>query len=115
MKNGENKKPSLDQDEMLPEYTLRASKGVRGKYYRSMRKGYTITIHRKDGTPVVKEVKPKGFILLEADVQKHFPNSESVNAALRSLITSAPLKRTTKIRETPSAYRVRRAAKRPSR
>lgn len=33
--------------------------GVRGKHYRAMQAGYTITIHQADGTTVVKEVKPK--------------------------------------------------------
>ncbi len=105
------RKSVLDQEEMLPEYDFRSAKGVRGKYYHAMRQGYTILVHRKDGTTLVKEMKPKGTILLEPDVQKHFPDSKSVNAALRTLIAPAPLKRTMRTRETPGVYRVRRVAK----
>ena len=93
---------------MLSEYNLRGLKGVRGKYYRAMRDGYTITIHKKDGTTVVKEVKPKGTILLEPDVQAHFPDSVSVNSALRSLI---PAKHTTAVREARSTYTTRRVTR----
>ena len=65
--------------------------GVRGKHYHAMQAGYTITIHRADGTTVVKEVKPKaGTIILEPELRKYFPNSESVNATLRSLIKLIP-------------------------
>lgn len=68
--------------------------GVRGKHYHATQAGYTITIHNADGTRVTKEVKPKvGAVVLEPDVRKHFPNSASVNAALRSLIRPIPGKR----------------------
>lgn len=33
--------------------------GVRGKHYKTMQSGYTISIHKADGTTVVKEVIPK--------------------------------------------------------
>ena len=79
-------------DEMRREYDFTG--GVRGKHYRAMQAGYTITIHRADGTTLVKEVKPvKGAIVLEPDVQKYFPDSDSVNATLRSLIRLVPRKR----------------------
>ncbi|MBI4787076.1 MAG: hypothetical protein HY782_08525 [Chloroflexi bacterium] len=65
--------------------------GVRGKHYRAMQNGYTVTVHQADGTTLVKEVKPaKGAVILEPDVRKYFPDSESVNAALRSLIRLIP-------------------------
>ena len=65
--------------------------GVRGKHYRAMQSGYTMTIHQADGTTVVKEVKPPaGAIVLEPDVRAYFPDSESVNATLRSLIRLIP-------------------------
>jgi len=41
-----------DDDEMLPEYDF--SGGVRGKHFKVMQAGYTITIHQKDGSTVVK-------------------------------------------------------------
>jgi len=71
--------------------------GVRGKHWRAVQAGYTITIHRADGTTVVKDVMPKrNAVLLEPDVQAHFPDSESVNRALRCLIPLLPKKRRTK-------------------
>jgi len=74
---------------MLPEYDF--SGGVRGKHYRAMQAGYTVTIHKEDGTKVVKQYKPaRDTVVLAPDVRKHFPNSEVVNATLRSLIPSAP-------------------------
>jgi len=82
-------KPIDKDDEMRSEYDFTG--GVRGKHYRAMQAGYTITIHRTDGTTLVKEVKPvKGAIVLESDVQKYFPDSDSVNATLRSLIRLVP-------------------------
>lgn len=42
---------------MRAEYDFRG--GVRGKYYRATQAGYTITIHKADGSTIVKEVKPK--------------------------------------------------------
>lgn len=69
--------------------------GVRGKHYQAMQAGYTITIHKADGTTVVKEVRPKeGAVILEPDVREFFPDSESVNATLRSIIRLIPGKRT---------------------
>ena len=61
--------------------------GVRGKHYKAMQAGYTITIHNVDGTTVVKDVAPReGAVVLEPDIQSYFPDSESVNRALRCLI-----------------------------
>jgi len=68
--------------------------GVRGKYYKAMQKGYTITIHKSDGTTVVKHVQPdKRAVILEPDVRAYFPDSEAVNNALRTLISLIPGKR----------------------
>ncbi|OOP56627.1 MAG: hypothetical protein AYP45_07940 [Candidatus Brocadia carolinensis] len=61
--------------------------GVRGKHYRAMESGYTITIHKEDGTTITKNVMPKeGAVVLEPDIRAYFPDSESVNRALRCLI-----------------------------
>jgi hypothetical protein len=46
-----------ENNDMRAEYDF--TRGVRGKHYRVMQAGYTITIRKKDGTTVVKEVKPK--------------------------------------------------------
>ncbi len=112
MKKIKNRGNIHETDDMLPEYDFRGMKGVRGKYHQAMREGYTITIHKKDGTNIVKEIKPKGTILLEPDVQQYFPDSKSVNAALRSLITLIPSKRATIAKESKSAYKTRRDVKR---
>ncbi|RPH49559.1 MAG: hypothetical protein EHM85_13500 [Desulfobacteraceae bacterium] len=61
--------------------------GVRGKHFKAMHAGYTITIHKADGTTVVKDVMPKeGAVVIEPDIRTYFPYSESVNRALRCLI-----------------------------
>ncbi len=57
-----------ESDEMRPEYDFRG--GVRGKYYQEYRKGTNV-------------------VLLEPDVAAVFPDSESVNQALRVLIKAA--------------------------
>ena len=81
------KKPR-ELDELRPEYKLSdfKGKGVRGKYYRRI---------RSEGTNVV---------LLDEDVAKAFPNSVSVNEALRSIL------RTKRSRRPPSPRAVRRRA-----
>ena len=68
---------------MRDEYDFRGKQGVRGKYYEAMRKGYKTIIHKADGTTEETETRP---IFLDQDVQKYFPDSESVNNALRGLI-----------------------------
>ena len=78
--------------DMRTEYDF--SKAVRGKHCTAMQAGYTITVRKADGTTVVKDVKPKAnAVLLEPDVQAHFPDSESVNKALRCLIPLLPKRR----------------------
>lgn len=92
MKKVTNKIKPTDADAMRGEYDFTG--GIRGKHYRAMQAGYTITVHKADGTTVVKEVKPKeGVVILEPDVQEYFPNSEAVNNALRCLIPLLPRKR----------------------
>jgi hypothetical protein len=71
--------------DMRAEYDF--SGGARGKHYRAMQAGYTITIHEANGTTVVKDVMPReGAVILEPDVRAYFPDSESVNRTLRCLI-----------------------------
>ncbi len=57
-----------DKDDMRPEYDFRG--GVRGKYYKEYMKGTNV-------------------VLLDPDVSAVFPDSESVNQALRVLIKAA--------------------------
>ncbi len=59
-----------------------------------MESGYTITVLQPNGKTLVKEVKPRDdAVILEPDVREYFPDSESVNTALRSLIRLIPKKR----------------------
>lgn len=56
---------------MLPEYDFSGKKAVRGKYYRSLEKGYTVRVLNEDGTVTIRDFVPKeNAELLE-------PNSES--------------------------------------
>ena len=85
--------------------------GMRGKHFRAMQAGYTITIHQADGSTVVKEVKPRqGAVILEPDVQSYFPDSDSVNTTLRSLINLLPAKRKANPRKARSLSTQRRMA-----
>jgi hypothetical protein len=78
-----------EDDSMRAEYEFKG--GERGKHHQAMAAGYTITIHRADGTRLVKEERPKeGAVTLEPDVRRYFPDSESVNSILRCLIQLIP-------------------------
>ena len=82
----------LREDDVLPEYDFRG--GVRGKHHRAFQEGYTVRIRKEDGTVVEQRFAPtEGAIVLEPDVREYFPDSESVNKALRSLIVLIPKKR----------------------
>ncbi len=76
-------------EEMRSEYDFRG--GVRGKHAKAMQAGYTIMVHNADGTTTVQQVEPrKGMVVLEPDVLAYFPDSASVNHALRTLIALFP-------------------------
>ncbi|HZX49154.1 MAG TPA: hypothetical protein VFF47_08065 [Nitrospirota bacterium] len=83
------------KDDMKAEYDFPRMKGaVRGKYYKAYRAGHKVEIHQTDGTTSVQFFKlEEGSVMLEPDVRKYFPNSESVNKALRSLIEIIPSKK----------------------
>lgn len=87
MKNANKTLKDYD-DGMLPEYDFTGKKGVRGKYFRGLQKGYSVQINNEDGTTTVKHYGPT--ITLDGDVATYFPDSESVNKALRSLIALIP-------------------------
>jgi hypothetical protein len=83
MKNSTNKPPV--EEDMLPEYDF--SKGERSKFYKPLNKGYRVNLTHPDGTVTTEHYRLiEGAVLLDPDVQQYFPDSESVNAALRSLI-----------------------------
>ena len=88
----------MEENNMRTEYDFRG--GVRGKHYRAMQVGYTITIHKADGTMITKDVMPKeGAVVIEPDIQAYFPDSKSVNRALRCLIPLLPKKRRAKAKK----------------
>lgn len=73
--------------EMLPEYDFSGKKGVRGKYYKAYKNGHSVRIY--DGKKLVSD---EYFAAIESDVREYFPDSKSVNKALRSLIKLIPSK-----------------------
>ena len=76
---------NFKNEEMREEYDF--SDGVRGKHYKAYREGYTAYIHKEDGSTSVNYfTQEDGAIILDPDVKSYFPDSESVNKALRSLI-----------------------------
>jgi hypothetical protein len=74
---------------MRAEYDFRD--GIRGKHHEVYRQGHAVEIHKEDGT-VDRHyfTLEEGAVMLEPDVRKYFPDSESVNRALRSLIDLIP-------------------------
>ncbi|MEZ4705728.1 MAG: hypothetical protein R3A44_00900 [Caldilineaceae bacterium] len=81
--------PDEAKAEMRQEYDFRG--GARGKHAKAMQAGYTVTIRNADGTVTTQQVEPrKGTVILEPDVLAYFPDSASVNHALRTLITLFP-------------------------
>ena len=79
-------KYNSDDNDMREEYDF--SGGVRGKHYAAYRKGHTVNIHKSDGTTLVQYfTQEDGTVMLDPDIKVHFPDSESVNRALRSLIS----------------------------
>lgn len=93
MNREKTKQPAAEDDDMLPEYDFTGKQGVRGKYYRAYRQGHTVRITRDDGTVEVQYFTlADGAVMLDPEVRAYFPDSESVNAALRSLIALIPAK-----------------------
>ena len=87
------------EEDILPEYDLRGKKLARGKYSELMQQGYTVSVINEDGTETVTQYPPPRprLIALEPDVEEYFPDSESVNHALRSLIALIPKRKAKKV------------------
>ena len=78
-------KKDLNDIHMRDEYDF--SKGVKGKHYKAYSKGHTVIIHKDDGAKSIQYfTEQDGAIMLDPDIKVHFPDSESVNKALRSLL-----------------------------
>ncbi len=72
---------------MLAEYDFTGQKGVRGKYFKAYRSGHSVRIY--DGDRLVSD---NYFAVIEPDVRAYFPDSNSINSALRKLISNIPPK-----------------------
>jgi len=93
---------------MLPEYDFKGKKGVRGKYAKALRQGYSIRITNEDGTVTVKQFVPReNTVVLDPDVKIYFPDSKSVNRALRSLIELIPERGGRQVAEKKASYKVK--------
>jgi hypothetical protein len=78
--------PDEQDDQMQPEYDF--SEGVRGKHVEAYRSGHVTRVAKSDGT--VEECHftlADGAVMLDPDLKAKFPTSESVNQALRSLVS----------------------------
>lgn len=86
---------NFDHDDIRPEYDFsKMSGGIRGKYYKDYRKGHTVKIHKSGGTTSIQYFKLEdGSVMIEPDIREYFPDTESVNKALRCLIPLVSKKR----------------------
>jgi len=89
----------VGKEDMVPEYDFRG--GIRGKHARALEQGYTVKVHRLAGSTTIQQLNlPEGAVMLEPDVQEYFPDSESVNHALRTLIALIPSRRRVRRRKS---------------
>lgn len=79
-----------EEKRMRTEYDFTG--GVRGKHHKVMQEGYSLAVHQEDGTVETREIAPTrdAVIVLEPDLRPYFPDSESVNRALRCLVPLLP-------------------------
>lgn len=92
MKKTKNK--TKPDDDMLPEYDFAGKKGIRGKYYRAYRQGHTVKVYDDAGKVNIRYFTlADGAVMLAPDVRDYFPDSETVNKALRSLISLIPARK----------------------
>lgn len=95
-------------DDMLPEYNFKSKRGVRGKYTKALEHGYSIHITHEDGTVTVKQFVPReNTVVLDPDVRAYFPDSKSVNRALRNLIELIPERGGKQVAEKKTRYKAK--------
>ena len=75
-----------ENDGMLAEYDFSGKKGVRGKYAIAYKSGHSVRVYDDD-----KLVRDDYFAAIEPDVRAYFPDSKSINKALRRLISIVPV------------------------
>ena len=83
------KQPNESIDELRPEYDFDLSKAERGRYAKRLK------------------VEGSNLILVEPELAKSFPDSASVNAALRSVVEFAKLSAGLTRRSSPRAIKRR--------
>jgi hypothetical protein len=90
--SNEEASSSFDEvEEMQPEYDF--SGGISGKHHLAYQSGSTVRVNKADGSVVEEEhIPPPRTVVLDPDVFAYFPDSESVNRALRALIEIVPQK-----------------------
>jgi hypothetical protein len=85
MKKANSKEITEQNTDMRHAYDFAG--GERGKHVKDLRAGYSVKIHQTDGYTLVQNFKIEdGAVILDPDVRQYFPDSESVNSALRCLI-----------------------------
>ena len=95
----------IEADDMLPEYNFEGKKGVRGKYAKALQEGYSVHVAKEDGTLTTQHFIPtENAVVLDPDVKEYFPDSESVNQTLRSLINLIPEKKASRVAENRGRY-----------
>ena len=82
-------------DDVLPEYDFSGRTFRRAEFYKDLQQnGHTVTVYNEDGMAIVTYYSfppPRpNLVVLEPDVEAYFPDSESVNTALRGLIALIP-------------------------
>jgi hypothetical protein len=75
------------KEEMRSEYDFSGKKGVRGKYAKMMKSGYSV--RKYDGNKLISD---QYFAAIASDVREYFPDSKAINLALRKLISLVPQK-----------------------
>ena len=98
----------IKDDDMLSGYDFKGKKGVRGKYAKDLEHGYSIRVLNEDGTVTVKQfVSREDTVVLDPDVKVYFPDSESVNRALRTLIELIPERSGKQVAEKKTRYKAK--------
>ena len=84
MKKSKPKKIKSSNEDMLPEYDF--SDGVRGKYYKKYRDGFTTIVMSSRSKHKIR--RTNSLVVLEPDIALKFKNSKDVNNALRIVIAA---------------------------
>ncbi|MCX6153500.1 MAG: hypothetical protein NT007_05015 [Candidatus Kapabacteria bacterium] len=67
------------------------SKGVRGKHFKQMQEGYTVTEFSPNKEEYQKQIAEQtNYMKIDKDVSEIFKTSEEINNALRAIIAAIP-------------------------